>query len=75
MLSGQMFKVDGTIIVNYHLPIKSSPQYILALPGGGQVSQRGLALLQASTIEPIGAVDVDGTAHVVNIVERERPAI
>ena len=48
---------------------------LLALLGGGEVGEAGLALLQPLPVEPVAAVDVDGAPDVVDVVGDEGPTV
>lgn len=52
-----------------------SAQQFLALPGVRQIGQARFAQLQPSPVESIRAVHVDGSSHVVHVVQDERSTI
>ena len=49
--------------------------YLFSFFGCGQVSQGGLAHLEAFPVEPVAAVDVDGPLDVTDVVSDERSAV
>lgn len=75
VLGGQVFQVVGAVVVHHDLPELPFPKQLLALAGGREVGEGGLTQLQPASIEPIRAVDVDGTADVIDVVQYERSAV
>ena len=63
------------VIVHHHLLPVALLQGLLALLGGGEVGEAGLALLQPLPVEPVAAVDVDGAPDVVDVVGDEGPTV
>ena len=66
--------VRAVIIDNHFLPCPLL-QELLPFFGGGQICQGGLALLQSFPVEPVTAIDIDGSPDVVHIVCNEGPAV
>lgn len=75
MLDGQPIHVIRAIVVHDHLPVMPPAQQLLALPGVGQIGERRLPQLQPPPVEPVRAVHVDRTPHMVHVVQYEGAAI
>ena len=75
MAGRERLETVGRLVVDDDLLPGSLLEHLLALLGGGQVCQDGLALLQPLPVEPVAAVDVDGAADVVDVVRDERAAV
>lgn len=75
MIRSNPVLVPGAIVVHHDLPVGSLLQDFLVLPGGRQVSESRLALLQPPPVEAVRAVDIDGPADVAHVVGDERPTI
>lgn len=75
MLSGQVFQIVGAIVVHYDFLELSFPEQLFALASGREIGESGLPQLESASIETIRAVDVDGTAYVIDVVQYKRSAI
>lgn len=75
MLGRQMFQVVGAIVVHHNFPKLPLPEQLFALAGGREIGERGFAQLQPTPVEPIRAVDIDGAAHVIDVVQYKRSAV
>lgn len=75
MLSGQVFQVVGAIVVHYDFLVLSLPEELFALAHGCEIGESGLPQLEPASVKAIRAVDVDGTADVIDVVQYKRSAI
>lgn len=71
MCSSNAFFVTCIVVIHDHFTIHALLQHLFALPGGGEVRQRGLPLLQPLPVESVGAVNVYGTGDVAHVVGYE----
>lgn len=71
----QTLEVGGAVVVDHDLLESALLEQVLALARRGEVGERRFALLQAPSVEAVGAVDVDGAADVVDVVRQEGAAI
>lgn len=70
-----MLQVVGAVVVYYDFLELSLPEQLFALASGSEIGEGGLPQLKSASVEAIRAVDVDGTAYVINIVQYEWSAI
>jgi len=75
MLSGQMLQFVGAVVVHYDFLELSLPKQLFALANGCEIGEGGLSLLESASVEAIRAVDVDGTAYVIDVVQYKWSAI
>lgn len=75
MLSGQVLQVVGAVIIHYDFLELSLPEQFFALASGCEIGESGLPQLESAPVEAIRAVDVDGTAYVIDVVQYKRSAV
>lgn len=75
MLNGQVLEIGGAVVVDDDLAVVSASEYVLALPGGDEIGEGGLSELEPPSVESVRAVDIDGAANVVDVVDDERPTV
>lgn len=68
MLSRQVFQIVGTIVVHYDFLKLSLPEQLFALASSCEIGESGLPELESASVEAIRAVDVNGTAYVIDVV-------
>lgn len=75
VLSRQVFEIVGAIVVHYDFLELSFPEQFFAFASGREIGESSLPQLESTSVEAIRAVNVDGTAYVIDVVQYKRPAI
>lgn len=63
-----MLQIVGAIVVHYDFLELSLPEQLFALASVCEIGEGGLPQLESASVEAIRAVDVDGTAYVIDVV-------
>lgn len=70
-----MFQVVGAVVVHYDFLELSLPEQLFALASSCEISESSLPQLESASVEAIRAVDIDGTAYMIDVVQYKRSAI